>query len=46
MVNNSININKMEQSPQLDEPKKKKDHDILRWKSRAWLGTGTQMWRV
>jgi len=22
----------------------KKDHNIWHWKSRSWLGTGTEMW--
>jgi len=22
-----------------------KNHDIRRWKSRPWFGTGTEMWR-
>ena len=38
MVNNSTNINKTNNhlSPQIIEHRK--DHDILHWKSRSWLG--------
>jgi len=42
MVNNSTNISTKRNnhlSPLLTEHKK--DHDIWRWKSRSWLGTGT-----
>jgi len=31
-------------SPQIIE--RKNDHDICRWKSCSWLGTGTKMRRV
>ena len=39
MVTNSTNINKKILTEH------KKDHDIWRWKSRPWLGTGTIMWQ-
>jgi len=41
MVNNSINITKMKNrlSPLLVVYIN--DHDLWRWKSRSWLGSGT-----
>ena len=44
MVNNSTNINKTNNnhSPQLTKHKKK-EHNIWCWKSRPWLGTGTNI---
>jgi hypothetical protein len=26
--------------------KHKRDHELWRWKSRSWLGTGTNIWRI
>jgi len=48
MINNSTNYQQYEQSPLTSShrtPKKGGDHNIWRWKSRSWLGTGTHMWR-
>jgi hypothetical protein len=46
MVNNSTNINKMNNhlSPLITEHEKY--HDIWRWKFQSWLGTGTKCGRV
>jgi len=46
MVNNSININKTNNyfPPPLIEHKKV--HDIWRWKSRPWIGTGEELNRL
>jgi hypothetical protein len=45
MVNNSTNINKMNNHlwPQVIEHKK--HHNIWNWKSRSWFETGTNMWQ-
>ena len=45
MINNSTNINEMNNRflPQII--KYKKDYNIWCWKSRSWLGTGTKMWQ-
>jgi hypothetical protein len=46
MVNNSTNINKINNYiTTLIIVHKKKD-DILGWKSKSWLGTGTKMLQV
>jgi len=46
MGNNSTNNHKTNNhlSPQISEHNK--DHEILRWKSRFWIGTGKHMRRV
>ena len=43
MVNNSTNINKLNNhlSPQI--VKHKKYPNICKWKSRSWIATGTKM---
>jgi len=33
------------QSPLISYHWTQKNHAIWLWKSRSWLGTGTQMWR-
>jgi len=42
MVNKFTNINK---TKKYLSPEHRKDHDIWSWKSRFWLGTGTNVWR-
>jgi hypothetical protein len=46
MVINSTNINKTNNHLSSLPTKHRKDHDIWRWKSRSWLGTGSNMYQV